>query len=120
MAAGHGGDDHGNVGDQPRGAAFDVEEPLSAHVRSESGFGDEVFTGVYPDEVGHDGRVPVRDVPERPGVHEHRGVLECLQQVGLEGIAHDHRHGAGGPQLLRRDRLARRRVAHDDPPEAGP
>ena len=58
------------------------------------------------------------DVAEGAGVHEDRSVLERLQQVGLDGIAHDDRHGPGRLELLGGDGLAARRVAHDDPPHA--
>ena len=101
---------------EARGAALDVEEALCSHVCAESRFGDEVVAGVDPDQVGHHGRVAVRDVAEGTGMDQDRRVLEGLQQVRLYGVAHDHRHGAGGTQLLGGHRLARRGVAHHDPP----
>ena len=85
--------DDGGVGGEARGPALDVEEPLGAHVGAEAGLGDEEVPGVDPDEIGDHRRVPVGDVAERPGVDEHRGVLEGLQQVGLDGVAHHDGHG---------------------------
>ena len=54
------------------------------------------------------------DVAERPGMDQYGCVLERLQEVGLDGVAHDHGHGAGRLELLRRHGLPRRCVAHDD------
>ena len=73
-----GGDEHGGVGREPRHAALDVEEPFGAHVGTEAGLGDEVVAHVDADEVGDDRRVAGGDVAERPGVDEHRCVLERL------------------------------------------
>ena len=61
--------------------------------------------GVDPDEVGDDRGVAVGDVAERPGVHEHRGVLDRLEQVRLDGLTHDHRHRPGRLQVLGGHRL---------------
>ena len=109
---------HRGVGHKARRPALDVEEALGAHVRPESRFGDEELSRMNPDQVGHHRRVAVGDVAEGPGVHEDGGVLERLQQVGLDGITHDDRHGAGCLELLGSDGLVGRRVANDDPPHA--
>ena len=53
------------------------------------------------------------------GVHEHRRVLECLEQVRLDGFSHDHRHRSGGLQVLSGHRLPVVGVANDDPSQAG-
>ena len=109
---------HRRVRLEARGPALDVEETLGAHVGAEARLGDEVVTGVDPDQVGHDRRVAVGDVAERTGVHEHRRVLEGLEQVRLDGVAHDHRHRPGAFQVLRGHGLAIGGVADDDPPQA--
>ena len=70
------------------------------------------------DQVGHHGRIAVGDVAEGAGVDEHRRVLERLQQVGLDGVAHDHGHGAGRLDLLGGDGLAGRGVADHNAPHA--
>ena len=114
----HRRDHDGGVGHEARGPALDVEEALGAHVGAESRLGDQVVAGMDPDQVGDDRRVAVGDVAEGAGMDEDGGVLEGLQQVRLYGVAHDHRHGAGGLQLLGGHRLAGRGVAHDDPPHA--
>ena len=105
---------HSGVGHEARCPALDVEEALRTHVGPEARLGDEEITRVDPDQVGHHRRVPVGDVAEGPGVHQHRRVLQRLQQVGLDGVAHDHRHRAGRLQLLRGDGLAGRGVADHD------
>ena len=102
------------IGHEARRPALDVEEALGAHVGAEPGLGDQELPGVDPDQVGHHRRVAVGDVAEGPGVDQRGRVLERLQQVGLDGVAHDHGHGAGGLELLRGDRVTGRGVAHDD------
>ncbi len=94
------------VGLEARGPALDVEEALRAHVGAEARLGDEEVAGVDPDEIGDHRRVPVGDVPEGPGVDEHRRVLERLEEVRLDGVAHHHGHGSRRPQLLGGHRLA--------------
>jgi hypothetical protein len=111
---------HRGIGREARRPALDVEEALRAHVGPEPRFGDEELPGMNPDQVGHDRRVAVGDVAERAGVHEDGGVLERLQEVGLDGVTHDDRHGSRGLELLGGDRLAGCRVTHDDPPHTAP
>ena len=65
-------------------------------------------------------RVAVGDVAERAGVDDDRRVLQRLQEVGLDRLAHDDGHRAGAVELLGGDRVATRRVADDDPAESGP
>ena len=62
----------------------------------------------------------MRDVAERPGVHQHRRALQRLQQVGLDRFAHDHRHRPGSVQILRRHRLSFAGLADHDPAQPGP
>ena len=99
--------------------ALDVEEPLGAHVGAEAGLGDEEVAGVDADQVGHHAAVAVGDVAEGTRVHEDRRVLQRLEQVRLERLAHDHGRRPGRLELLGGHRLARLRVADDDAAEAG-
>ena len=107
MAAGVGlqrpdrGHDDGGVGTQARVAALDVEEALGAHVGAEAGLGDQEVARVDADQVGQHRRVAVGDVPERPGVDEHRSVLQGLQEVRLDGVAQDRRHRTAALQVGR-------------------
>ena len=114
----HRGDDDGGIGHQAGHPALDVEEPLGAHVRPEAGFGDEEVAGVDPDLVGHDRGVAVGDVPEWAGMHQDGGVLQGLEQVGLQRVAHDHGHGPGPSKIFGSDRAARGVEAHHDGAES--
>ena len=55
------------------------------------------------------------DVAERSRMDEDGRVLERLQQVRFDRVAHDDRHRSGRLQLLGRHRLAGFGVADDDP-----
>ena len=109
----------GGVRDEAGRPALDVEEPLGTHVRAEPRLGDEEVPAVDADQVGEDRGVAVRDVPERSRVHEHRRVLQCLQQVGLDRVAQDRGHRAGGLQVGGADRIAAAGVPDDDPLQPG-
>ena len=74
----HGGDEDGSVGAHPTDAAFDVEEPLSSHVSTESGLGEQVIAATDTDAVCDDRGVTGGDIAERAGVDEHRAVLSSL------------------------------------------
>ena len=67
-------------------AALDVEEPLGSHVGPEAGLGEQEVTGTNGHLVGHDRRVAGSDVAERPAVHQRRGALQSLHQVGFDGL----------------------------------
>jgi hypothetical protein len=75
---------------------------------------------VDPDEVTDYRRVAVSYVAEWSGVHDHRGVLDGLEQIRLDCLTHDHRHGPGALQILRGHRLAVVGVTDDDPSQTGP
>ena len=102
----HGRHDHCCVGREARSAALDVEEALGAHVRAKARLSDQELTGVDADQIGDHRRVAGGDVAERARMHEHRRVLERLEQVGLDSIAQDDCHRAGRVQLLGADGFA--------------
>ena len=112
--------DHGGVRRKARRSAFDVEEALGAHVGAEAGLGDEEIAGVDADQVRQHRRGAVGDVPKRPRVHQHRRVLERLQQVRLDRVAHDHGHRAARVQEVGGDGLAVAGEADDHPPQSLP
>ena len=113
----HGGYDHRGIGSQAGGPALDVEEPFRTHVRAEACLRDQEVATVDADEIGQHGRRAVRDVPERPRVHEDRRVLQRLEQVRLDGVEHDHGHRAAGVKEVCRDRFAVPRQADHHAPE---
>ena len=55
------------------------------------------------------------DVPEGPAVDERGRPVERLDQVRLDRVLHEDRHGARGPQLARGDGRARNALADDHP-----
>ena len=55
------------------------------------------------------------DIGERPPVHQRRRAADRLDQIGQYGLGQQRRHGPGGLQVTRRDRLACR-IASDDNP----
>ena len=64
--------------------------------------------------------LPCAMLPNGPDVHEHRSVLQRLEQVRLQRLPHDHGHRARRLELLGGHRLAGLRVADDDPAQPGP
>ena len=106
-----GRDEHDRARAEAAGAADDVEELLHPHVGAEAGLGDDVVAELERDEVGDERVVAVGDVRERAAVDERRLALERLDEVRLERVLEQHRHRAGGPQLLGEHRLALERVA---------
>ncbi len=54
------------------------------------------------------------DVGERAAVHERRGVLQGLHEVGRERVAQQHRDRPVGPEVAGGDRLLGAAVADDD------
>ena len=119
LEAPHGRDEHGSIGGEARVAALDVEEALGAHVGTEARLGEEEVAGVDADAVGHDRAVAGGDVAERAGVHEGRGVLQRLHEVGLDGLTQDDGHRPGGADLLGGDGIAGLGVAQHDAAHAG-
>ena len=91
-------------------AALDVAEFLEAHVRAESGFGEHIAFRPHQlqrDLIGHDGRIAVRDVGERPGMHEGRRAFDGLHQIGHDGVLHQDRQRAAHAEIVGRDGIAR-------------
>ena len=115
-------------GSWPRSPPRDGRSPDSRHLMSTNFWKPmsdpkpaSVHDGVdqlQRDAVGDDRRVAMGDVGERPGVDEGRSALERLDQVRLDGLAHQHGHGAGNLELVERHRFAVVVLADDDAAEA--
>ena len=88
------------LGREPAEPAHDVAELLEAEVAREPGLGDDVVGELQRHAVLDDRVVRVRDVAERPRVHQRGLALERLHEVRLHRVLHDHRHRAGDLQLL--------------------
>ena len=90
-------------GDQAAGAAFDVEEFLHADVGAEAGFGEHVSLGPHQlerDLIRDDGRISMRDIGERSGMHERGSAFERLHQVGQDGVLHQNGQSAAYAQIV--------------------
>ncbi len=59
-----------HVGNQPGGAAFDVEEFLHPHIRTKARLREQEVAQLDADLVSHDRGVAVRNVGKRPGMDE--------------------------------------------------
>jgi len=109
---------HHGVRVQARAAALDVEEFLRAQVETEAGLGDRPVRQVQ----GHAGRehavAAVRDVGERPAMHQHRRALDGLHQVRVHRVAQQREQGVGDVQRAQVDRLAVVGAADQDAVEA--
>ena len=100
-----GGHDHHRGGLQPHHAALDVHELLSAQVGSEAGFGDHIVCALEGHTGGGDGVAAVGDVGEGSAVDEGGRPLQCLDQVGLQGVLQQGGHGALRLQVVGGDGL---------------
>jgi len=109
--------DHRRIGLESRFAALDVEEFFGAQVRSETSLRDHVVRQLERRPRRADAVAAVRDVGERPTVHERRCAFQGLHQVGSEGVLQQYGHGAFGLQVTCADRLALARVGDDDVPQ---
>ena len=114
------GDEHDGVRPQIAEPAGDVEELLHSHVRGEPALRDHVVAELEGDAVGDERVVAVGDVRERAAVDERRLALEGLDEVGLDRLLEQHRHRAGGLDLLGGDGLAFVRLADRDRTETLP
>ena len=97
-----GGDDDGDAGLQPAGAAGDVAELLHAEVGAEAGLEDDVVGELLRRLYGDEARAAVRDVCEWAAVDDAGGPLDGLDEVGLNRVLHQDRHGADDLKLTRR------------------
>ena len=100
-------------------AALDVQELLGPQVPAESGLRDQVVGQLQAQTRRLDAVAPVGDVGEGPTVDEGGRALERLDQVRLDGILQQSRHGTGGADVPRRDGLAVVGVGQHHPGEPG-
>ena len=113
------GHDHHRVGLQPRHAAFDVQKLLRPQVRAEARLRDGIVSQLQGHPGGGDGVAAVGNVGKGPAVDQSRRVLQRLDQIGLQGVLQQGRHGAGRLQVGSGHRGVVIGVAHHDPPQPG-
>ena len=95
----HGGDDDAGIGPEAGLAALDVEKLLGAQVGAEAGFGDDIVGQLQARTGGDDRAAAVGDVGKGSAMQQRRVVFQGLHQVGLDGVAQQHGHGAMDLQL---------------------
>ena len=110
----HRGHDNHSIGRKPGKPALDVEELLRAKICAEAGLGDGVVAEFHRGAGGHDGVAAVRDIGERPSVHESGRALERLHEVGRKRVFEQRAHRAVRFQVAGRDGGAFVGVGHDD------
>ena len=113
------GHDHHRVWLQPRHAALDVQEFLRPQVRAETRLGDGIVPQLQGHPGGGDGVAAVSDVGKGTAVDQGRGMLQGLDQVGLQGVLQQGRHSPLRLQVMGGHRVAGIGVAHHDPAQPG-
>ena len=106
--------DHHGVGGHTCSPALDVKELFRTQIRAEARLGDHVVRQLEGSVGGGDGVAAVGNIGEGAAVDEGRSILQCLHQVGLDGVLQEGGHGALGLQIGGGDRLVVVGVAHND------
>ena len=101
--------DDGGGGFEPGLAALDVEEFLRAEIGAEPRLGDDIVGELERGFGRHDRIAAVRDIGERAAMDQRRRAFERLDEIGLDRLLEQGRHGALRLQLGRRHRRLRRR-----------
>ena len=82
--------DHDRIRMQIRETAFDIQKFLGPQISTKACF-RHCIVGQLQTHFGCQYRVAsMGDVGERPAMHDHRIMFQCLYQVRLDGIFHDH------------------------------
>ena len=90
----HGGDEGEGIGPEAGGAAFEIEEFLTAEIEAEAAFGDDVVGEAEAETGGEDGVGALGDVGERAAVENGGGAFVGLDEVGHDGVLEERGHGA--------------------------
>ena len=107
-------DDHDGTGANARHAALDIEELLGTEVGTKAGLGNGNIAKTHGHAGGHDGVAAVGNVGEGTTVDKRRRALEGLNQVGLERVLEQGRHGALSLKVAGTNGLAGKAVANDN------
>ena len=99
-------------------AALDVHEFLGAEVRTEARLGDAVVSQLEGQLGGPHRVAAVGDVGKGAAVHQRRGILQRLHQVGLDGVLEQGGHRPFSGQVPAVHRLTGIGVGHQDLPQA--
>ena len=116
--AGSGDQNHAG-GLQTRHAALDVQELLSTQIGAEAGLGDGVIAQLQSNLGSGHGVAAVGDVGEGTAVDERGGMLQRLNQVGLQSVLQQSGHSALGVQVTGGDGLAGVSIADHQTSQSG-
>ena len=108
------GDDHDSTRANTRHAALDVEELLGTQIGAKAGLGNGDIAKAHGHTRSHDGVAAVGNIGEGTAVDKRRRTLERLDQIGLERVLEQGRHGALGLKVAGTNGLAGKAVADDD------
>ena len=114
-----GGNQNHTVGLQASHAALDVQELLSAQVSTEAGLGNGVVTQLQSDLGRGDRVAAVGNVGEGATMYECGGMLQGLNQVGLQSVLQQSGHSALCIQVTGGDGLAVPGVGNHQAGKAG-
>ena len=95
-----------------------VEEFFGTEVRGKPGLVDDIVGEMESDALRQHAARTMRDVRERPAMHDGRRALGGLHEVRQHGVIQQHHHRADRLEVGRRDRCAVVVEAHDDPRQA--
>ncbi len=96
----YGADNDGAVGLQPALTTFDVNELREAALSSETVLGDDIIGQLQGHQIGQHRVVTMSNVGEGEAMADHRMPFQGLDQIRLQGIYKECRHGAGHFQIL--------------------
>ena len=105
---------HAGAGSDPSIAALDVQELFSAQIGAEARLGDDVIGQREAQLGGHHAVAAVGDIGKGAAVDDGRVVLQRLDQVRVQRVFQQSRHGTGRTDLPGRDRLAIVGIGADD------
>ena len=109
-----GGYQHHSRRCQPRHAALDVHELFSTQVGAEACLGDAVVCQLQGQLGGTHRVAAVGDVGKGTAVHQGRGVLQGLDQVGLDGVLEQGSHRTFSLEIPAVDRISGIGIGHQN------
>ena len=111
------GYDHDRIRAQASQTALDIKELFRAEVGAKSRLRDAVIPQLEGRARGAHGVAPVCNVGERAAVHEHRRILQRLDQIRVQGVLEQNRHRADRLQIARIDGRPIICIGHQNPPQ---
>ena len=91
---------HHRIGVEPGQTALNIQELFRAQIGAEAGLSDHIVAHLEGHPGGHDGVAAVGNVGKGAAVDEGGGALQCLHQVGLDGVLEQGGHSSLGPEIV--------------------